>query len=177
MASSLIVTKAEFARRLGRSPGRISQMIASGILRAPALRSDGRIELQLALDMVAPHLADVDLAAVDMSAPAPRLSPLAQAREQREVALAEAATLNLGRLRGELVALEGVRLAGLELGAELGRMLTDRAPSVAAAARAAATAGDAAKAVAAADRKLLAELAERLERIVAELAPSGSAAA
>jgi hypothetical protein len=47
-ADALTETKSEFAHRIGRTPGRITQLITEGKLSSPAVTPEGRIVVALA---------------------------------------------------------------------------------------------------------------------------------
>jgi hypothetical protein len=95
-----IETKSAFARRVGRSPARISQWQSEGRLVPPAVRPDGRIDVALALAQLEGLLAPGAPAA--NREPAARRAPseFAAARLRREQAAATRAEIELGAVEG-----------------------------------------------------------------------------
>lgn len=101
MAGLTVVTKAELARRIGRSPARISQLIAAGRLGPPALLENGSVDLDAALAQLAPFLEE-DRAGAVSAAPKPAVpSPMADARLRLALAQAAKAEADLEAARGQ----------------------------------------------------------------------------
>jgi hypothetical protein len=98
-----VVTKGRYAQHRGCSAAYISKLIRRGALAAPALLSDGRVNVVLADQMLGSPGANEDRE--DSSAAAAGLTgeSLTDQRRRKVAAEAELAELELARKRGELV--------------------------------------------------------------------------
>lgn len=98
METGEVVTKAELARRIGRSPARVSQLIRDGRLAPPALLVDGRIDLVAAMAQLSPFL---EAAPAPVSRPPPAApGPMAEAKLRLAQAQAARAEADLEAARG-----------------------------------------------------------------------------
>lgn len=99
MDEGTITTKAGLARAIRRSPARVSQFISEGKLTPPALLSDGRIDLALALSQLAPFIGERSTEdAARVATPPP--SPMAVAKLRVAEAAAAKAEHDLEVARG-----------------------------------------------------------------------------
>ena len=75
-----IVSKSEFARRIGRTPGRVTQWITEGRLTAPAVVGVGRAS-RIDYDAAVEQLRSTLDPAQQLSQPAPILAPIGPSRQ------------------------------------------------------------------------------------------------
>ena len=191
---TLVLSKSRYASARDRSPAWVSYMIKAGRLTAPALREDGRIDVEAADKMLRercdPFRGARKPFPTENPTPERRYEPPVRPREiaglfaddtdkvveinvyrtRRERADAELKELQLARQRGEMVAVAELRRAAAELAGVLRQALSDRMEDLTAQVRDAATLEDAEALIAASDRALCAKLAAAA-RGLAEASP------
>lgn len=118
-AGSRVVSQAEYARHRRVTRQAINALVKSGRLRAPAVLSNGTIDI----DMADAMLADPQTNVV-------RGSGMASARAKREEANARLAELALAEKEGKLVERARVESCAAELGALIRQRLTERRPAL-----------------------------------------------
>lgn len=178
MGNEMIVSKSDLARRIGRSPARVSQFIREGRLTAPALLEDGRIDLEAALVQLAPFLMQDGPLQPKPARPPAAPSPMAEAKlalARAQVAKVEA---ELAASRGayERAAMNAVKRAGERVGALLVDLLDLRLATLVGSIRAAATERSAFTVAKAADDELRHRFCRELSAEVAKIGegPPGS---
>ena len=165
-----LIRKSAFARLRNWSPANVTKLTRPGGKLAEAVTPDGLIDLDLAERLLAQRTnpARVPDQAQAMASPAGGPS-FADAKTRRAQADAEAAEINLERLRGRLVDVEGVRQAGADFGAMLPQLLEEGLVDAVQRIRQAATASDAVKLAKPIAAGLCARIVQELERAVREV--------
>lgn len=100
MSNGVIETRSAFARRVGRSPARITQWANQGTLSPPALLDDGRIDVDAALAQLAAVLAPLPAASGRPPTASRPPSEFAMARLRREQAAARRSEIELAAVEG-----------------------------------------------------------------------------
>jgi hypothetical protein len=165
-----LVRKSAFAKLRGWSPANVTKLTKPGGKLAEAVTPEGLLDLDLAERLLA---ARTNPARVPVAAGAlPELAgpSFADAKTRRALADAEAAEINLQRMRARLVEVEGVRQAGADFGALLPQLLEEGLVDAVARIRQAATTADATKLAKPVALALCARIVQELERTVREVA-------
>lgn len=104
-----VVSKSAYALHRGCSPAYVSKLIKQGRLAAPALLSDGRINVVLADQMLGPPAND------DTAALIPAVPSASAHRAEREAAQARMARLKADELEGKSLPRDRIELRIFEL--------------------------------------------------------------
>jgi hypothetical protein len=165
-----LVRKSAFAKMRNWSPANVTKLTKPGGKLAEAVTADGLIDLELAERLLAQRTnpARVPDQAQDLASSAAGPS-FADAKTRRAQADAAAAEIQLERLRGRLVEIDGVRQAGADMGTMLPQLLEEGLVDAVARIRQAATAADAAKLSKPIAAGLCARIVQELERAVREV--------
>ncbi len=163
-----ILNKSAYAEHRGCAPSYITKLIKTGKLTAPALRDDGKILVELADKMLAG--GEVEAPAAPSTQPdGPKIETRAEAEARKAREDADARSMQNAQRRGELCDTASVRDAGEAIGQALQQALTARRRDLAMTLSAETDFNRVLAAIEDADRALLMEIAENVQRNVAKL--------
>lgn len=164
-----VLTKSAYAQHRGCAASYVSKLIKTGKLTAPALREDGRIVVELADRMIAGHAVEAPAKPEAPDDTGPKIETRAEAEARKAREDADARSMQNAQRRGELCDTASVRDAGEAIGQALQQALLARRRDLAMTLSAETDFNRVLAAIEDADRALLMEIAENVQRNVAKL--------